>query len=139
MVDTSEHERPESTGGIARWVPIVALIMGADQAAIHMSGRPGADDDLALTYISLDLSHALGELEWALPGVTVGVEPLALTPSGVGDETVRAGILAAITGARDLLSSIAGEGTNTSGEVVTATRVGLLLAAVHGELSRVSR
>lgn len=123
------------TAGVSRWASVVALIVGADQAVMHRSGRPGADDDLALTYVALDLSYVLAELEWAVPGVTAQVEPVPVAEIGEGIEAVRAGILSAVARGIELVSQMASDATSTTSEVISATRVAMLLGGVRSELA----
>jgi len=114
------------------WDGVWMLVYAAGHAAMNLAAVPGADDDLGLTYASLDTSYALTELEQRLvdftnTGVTVDLGPVDLAdrPSAV---QVIDDLLAAAGALTARLSAEPGVGP---AEVLCATRVTILVGSAR--------
>ena len=122
------------TGSARDWDGVWMLVYAAGTAAMNLAAVPGADDDLGLTYASLDTSYALTELEqhlvdFAGAGVMVDLGPVEPAARAAAVRVID-DLLAAAGGLAARLS--AGPGVSAA-QVLCATRVAILVASARAK------
>ena len=122
----------EATGWAGAWT----LTYAAGQGAVRLAGIAGCDDDLRVTYASLDLALALTEIEAARPraaATPVAVDLGAAAPiAGGSAERVLADLVAATAVVIDRLLSAEDV---TVADILACARISNLLSSAHDKLT----
>lgn len=123
-----EMSNPDHSSDRVKWNEISALLARAEDEALQWSAGPGSFGDLSPVYLALELSHARAELEWAMPrgaeAPDVGPNLAGFRDFGAARET----ILEAVNEAGRLLAGVSTDSGATSDEVVTASRIAIIVA-----------
>lgn len=122
----------EATGWAGAWT----LTYAAGQGAVHLAGMAGRDDDLRVTYASLDLALALTEIEAAHPqaaATAVAVDLGAAAPiAGGSAERILAELVAA-TGA--VIDELLAADDVTVADILACARISNLLSSAQDKLT----
>ena len=134
MTETWTAPATVLTAGAKGWSGVWTLAYAAGQAAVNLSGVPGADDDLGLTFAALDLSYVLSELESAWADAVRAVRTVDLGAVSLTDRDVAVGVIDDLLAAAEFLAAELVSRPHVSApEVLRAGRVLALLTSARSK------
>lgn len=134
MTETWTAPAAVLTAGAKGWSGVWTLAYAAGQAAVNLSGVPGADDDLGLTFAALDVSYVLSELESAWADAARAVRTVDLGAVSLTDRDAAVGVIDDLLAAAEFLAAELVSRPHVSApEVLRAGRVLALLTSARSK------
>lgn len=139
MTETWTAPAQVLAAGAKGWSGVWTLAYAGGQAAVNLSGVPGADDDLGLSFAALDVSYALSELEsawadgaWADAARAVRAVDLGAVTSS--DREAAVGVIDdLLAAAESLAAELVSRAGVSAPEVLRAGRVLALLTSARSK------